>query len=182
MTAELPTQAELERQLGGELQFHGLIAPSLATSPSALTYTRIWRGAKQIVDISTDSPGGMVACGTDALIIRVLLMLHGLRPPPYEIATSDDSLRTSAQMMNPPALLSSRDLLLALERCLATTYCITESGGTMKFGLFDRLRTTVRFDRAIQLETLLNAWIVLDLNVICLHLFRELNSSPQKAE
>ncbi|MFB9992078.1 hypothetical protein ACFFLM_08905 [Deinococcus oregonensis] len=117
-TQPTPDQLTLETQLGGPMQFHGLIAPSLPPEPirSHLMYVRQWQGEEQLVNIY-NAPF-MVPSGVDAVVLAALL-----RAPPlqrklsdWKVVVSSEQLHALIREVDPLVNLNATELMDALQR------------------------------------------------------------------
>ncbi|UQN10647.1 hypothetical protein [Deinococcus sp. QL22] len=141
---DLPEQHMLEAELGGPMQFHGLIAPPLPAAPvrPRLAYRRHWKGGEQEVHIHNPSEG--VPHGSDALVLQALLMAPPALTHPYWVVLVRveelDELIWKTERTN---TLTLDDIVQAVTRLQTTRFTLDAPGGSpgrQTFHLIDRLQ------------------------------------------
>ncbi|GHG36846.1 hypothetical protein GCM10017784_33930 [Deinococcus indicus] len=126
----IPTQAELEAELGGPLLFHGLFAPPLPETPmrSAIHYRRNWRGEPQIITIL--SAPFHVPNGDDAALMQVLLEAEPLADSSSRtVRLTTEEFQTRIRAINPDSRLDATNLYEALLRMQLAGYAIHRPTG-----------------------------------------------------
>ncbi|UQN10646.1 hypothetical protein [Deinococcus sp. QL22] len=184
-TQPIPDQLTLETQLGGPMQFHGLIAPSLPPDPirSHLGYVRHWQGEEQLVNIY-NAPF-VVPSGVDAVVLAALL-----RAPPlqnklrdWKVVVTGEQLDALIREVDPLVNLTATEVMDALQRLRMAGVSIDAPHARRRFSGFQflsELRVSSR-ERVTDGFVVFNeASVQLSETVLSLHLFGMLN--PPEAE
>lgn len=144
MNALSPDQRTLEAELGGPMQFHGLIAPPLPPTPvrSRLAYRRHWKGVDQEVTIHNPSEG--VPHGSDALVLQALLTFPpALTRPHWVVLVRVEELDDLIWRTERTTTLTLDDIVEAVTRLQTTRFTLDTPGaspGRQTFHLIDRLQ------------------------------------------
>ncbi|MFB9992077.1 hypothetical protein ACFFLM_08900 [Deinococcus oregonensis] len=141
---DLPEQHMLEAELGGPMQFHGLIAPALPPTPvrPRLAYRRHWKGGEQEVQIHNASEG--VPHGSDALVLQALLTFPpALTHPHWVVLVRVEELDELIWKLERSHTLTLDDIVAAVTRLQTTRFTLEthgESPERQTFHLIDRLQ------------------------------------------
>jgi hypothetical protein len=143
VSEHVPDQHVLEAELGGPMQFHGLIAPALPGTPlrSHLAYRRHVAGQEQEVRIH--NPSALVPHGSDALVLQALLMAPpALTRPDWVVLVRVEDLDDALLKLDPTHTLTLDGLVEAVTRLQTTRFTLETPGassGRQTFHLIDRL-------------------------------------------
>ncbi|MFB9995158.1 hypothetical protein ACFFLM_24735 [Deinococcus oregonensis] len=185
---QLPDQSTFEGQLGGPLQFHGLISPALSPPPSPIhsswAYRRRSEGFDQRVEASNSVD--LVCYGPDALVLEALLRLHAVQAfSDREVTATAEQLLLVMQEIDPHINLSSPELLASLSRLMGTVYHVTQPKPyfwSFGFRLITTLDVLSQSDTRDGPETLREITVELSEVTLVLHASGMLRSSLWKAQ
>jgi hypothetical protein len=172
----LPNQLALEAQLGGPMQFHGLIAPALPADPicSRLVYLRHWQGEDQ--KVSVYNAPFMVPFGIDAVMLTALLLAPPIQSEfnNWRVVVTGEQLHTLIQEVNPLINLSATEIIDSLQRLRMAGVSIETPGARRRFCGFqflDALQVSSRERVADEHIVFNEASLTLSAAVMSLHVF-----------